>query len=63
MNLASNIAQFVNENEIPQKQLAKKAGMTETALSRTLNGERRLLADEYINICNALCLPYGKFAS
>lgn len=62
LNLANSIAQFVCDNKIPQKQLAKKAGMSESALSLTLNGNRKLLADEYIKICDALCLPYDKFA-
>lgn len=61
MSAAERIAQYIVENGVPQKQLAQRANMSETALSLSLNGKRRLLADEYIRICNALCLPCDKF--
>ena len=51
----------VVQNQISQKTLAVKSGMTENQLSLSLNRKRKLLADEYIKICDALCVPYDKF--
>jgi DNA-binding Xre family transcriptional regulator len=61
MSLYREINRYIEENKISQKMLAQKADMTEVALCLSLNGKRKLLADEYIKICNALCLTYDKF--
>ncbi len=61
MELAVRINDYVVQNQISQKTLAVKSGMTENQLSLSLNRKRKLLADEYIKICDALCVPYDKF--
>ena len=61
MMLHEKIAEYIKENEISQKKLADRAGMSENALSLSLNGKRKLLADEYISICEAMCVPYSRF--
>lgn len=61
MNLCKRIAEYVRENNISQKKLCERSGITENALSLVLNGKRRLEAGEYIAICNALCVPYDRF--
>ena len=58
MKIGENINNFVVENRIPKGRLAKKSGMTENALSLSLNGKRKLNAEEYLNICDALCVSY-----
>jgi transcriptional regulator with XRE-family HTH domain len=41
--------------------VAEKTGMSENALNLSLNGKRRLLADEYVKICIALNVPFDHF--
>ena len=38
-------------------------GITTNALNLSLKGKRKLMADEYIKICNALKLPYDFFVN
>lgn len=61
MFLHERIAEYIKENNISQRKLADRTGMTENALSLALNGKRKLLADEYIEICDAMCVPYERF--
>ncbi len=44
-----------------QKVIAQKSGMSEGQICRTLQGERKLMAEEYINICYVLQVPMTKF--
>ena len=62
MNLAKNIKDYLENNGIKQNVLAKKANISENALNLSLNQKRKLLADEYVNICTALGLPLDYFA-
>lgn len=62
MKLEERVAEFIRENKISQKELSRKTGITENAISMMMNKKRRLLADEYIRICKSLCLPYDRFA-
>lgn len=48
------IKKFIDENGLTQSFIARKAGMTKVALSESLRGNRRLTADEYVRICDAL---------
>lgn len=61
MNLAKNIKDYLENNGIKQNVLAKKANISENALNLSLNQKRKLLADEYVNICTALGLPLDYF--
>lgn len=61
MNIEKEICKYVKNNNVPQKLLASKSGMTENAMSLMLNGKRKLSADEYIRICDALCVPLERF--
>lgn len=61
MNLQSNINSYLKSKGITQSFLAKHTGMTTNALNLSLNGNRKLVADEYIKICNALKVPYDFF--
>ena len=54
MNLASNIKRYISEAGIKQSVLAQKSSITENALTLSLNGKRRLAADEYVRLCRAL---------
>lgn len=47
-----NIAEYVKNNGIKQKFIADNIGISPSAVSQLLNGEREISAEEYINICN-----------
>ena len=47
-----NIATYVKNNGIKQKFIADNIGISPSAVSQLLNGEREISAEEYINICN-----------
>lgn len=59
--IAENIGKYMKENGIKQTYVADKAGMTKQALSESLNGNRKLAADEYVAICTALNVSTDKF--
>lgn len=54
MNLAKKLNDYVNENDIKQIYIAQKTGLAEDTVSQMLNGNRRILADEFLLICTAL---------
>lgn len=55
------ISDYLKEMGIKQIWLSEKTGMTQQALSTTLNGERNLDIEEYTKICDALGLRYDYF--
>ena len=57
------IRTHIQENGLKQSVLAKKADMTETALSMVLLGNRKLEAGEYVSLCNALDVPLETFVA
>lgn len=61
MTIEERIGAYVKENNIKQKTLSTKTGISENALSLVFNGKRKLSADEYISICDAVCVAYDKF--
>ena len=61
--VAQNLKAYIVDNGIKQRTIAAKAGLTEQILSDILTGRRRLLADEFVNICSALNKPPEYFIS
>lgn len=61
MSLSENINRYLENNGIMKNFLAEKTGMTQNAVSLSLNGKRKLSADEYISICQALNVPFETF--
>ena len=61
MNLNIAIGSYLQNNGITQAYVAEKTGITTNALNLSLKGKRKLTADEYIRICNALKVPYDFF--
>ncbi len=55
------IKDYIIKAGIKQKVIAQKSGMNEGQICRTLQGERKLMAEEYINICYVLQVPMTKF--
>ena len=53
-DIVSAIRARMYERNISQSELSRRTGMRPDSMCRTLNGFRRLTADEYISICRAL---------
>lgn len=56
------IKEYLDENGIKYSYLSEKTGMPMNILSPTLNGKRKMSAEEYFMICGILGLPAGTFA-
>ena len=54
MNINERLSVYVSENGIKQVFIAQKTGLPADTVSKMLNGSRRILADEFLLICNAL---------
>lgn len=54
MSINERLNVYVSENGIKQVYIAKKTGLSPDIVSKMLNGNRRILADEFLLICNAL---------
>ena len=55
------LSTYVKDMGIKQKSIADKTGMTEVAVSCAMRGERRLSADEFCAICDAIDKPMDFF--
>lgn len=60
--LYEKISDYFAEMGIKQTVVARKSGMTKQALSESLRGARRLTAEEYIGICDAIGVSTEFFA-
>lgn len=54
MTINEKLCRYIEENGIKQSYLAQKTGLSVDVISKTLNGNRRLLADEFLAICETL---------
>lgn len=61
--IVENIRSYMRENGIKQEHVANKIGMSKQTMSAILNGNRKLIADEYVDICNALGVSTNKFTN
>ena len=59
--LAERIKEYAAEMGIKQNAVAKAAGISASAMSEAMRGNRRLTAEEYVAICDFLNVPYSKF--
>lgn len=55
------IARRVKEIGIPKSELARRLGMSGELLRRSLLGQRKLTADEFISLCFELNLDLSDF--
>lgn len=60
--LAENIRRYIEDNNMNQTAIGRKAGLTKQAMSSAMNGKRKLSADEYLNICKVLGVSADYFA-
>ena len=61
LSLGIKIKRHMDSRGIKQRYVAKKAGIEEPKLSAILNGKRKIQAEEYFSICNALKIPLETF--
>lgn len=61
MKIGSNILEYLKEKGISQTFLARQTGIPMGKLNPALHGKRRLTAEEYEVICNALEVPPQRF--
>ena len=58
-----NIAAYVKNNGIKQKFIADNIGISPSAVSQLLSGDREISAEEYISICNLFNVSCDFFVS
>ena len=61
--IATRIKAYVDGKGIKQSAIASATGMSKSAVSETLNGNRTLTAEEFVRICRFLEVPCEKFIS
>ena len=54
MSINQKLNDYIEENGIKQIHIAQKTGMSADTISKILNGNRRILADEFLLICSVL---------
>lgn len=55
------IAKYIKDNGIKQVFVANGIGLSPSAISSMVNGERDLDVQEYVKICDLFKLPYDYF--
>lgn len=58
--IRSFLAEYAADKGIKQTYIAQKTGIPVDTISKIFNGKRRILADEFIQICKALEIPQNK---
>lgn len=61
MPIYQQLSSYISQKGLKQTFVAEKAGLTADNLSKILNGNRRLMADEFLKICSALSLDPKEF--
>jgi hypothetical protein len=61
MGAAAILKEHISKNGIKQNFVAEKAAMPAELLRRSLDGTRKLQADEFLAICEALSLDIDYF--
>ena len=59
--IAERIKDYLTEKGIKQIAIANATGMSQQAVSETLNGNRTLTAEEFSRICGFLEVPCERF--
>ena len=57
----SDIKKYLIENGIKQSYLSEKTGIPSPILNMILNDNRKIEANEYMRICDALGVPFEQF--
>ena len=63
MRVYERLNNYISEKGLKQTYVAEKSGLTADNLSKILNGNRKLTAEEFLNICKVLSLDPKEFQS
>lgn len=63
MNANEVIRDYIEDHGMKQNFVAERAGIPPELFRRSLNGERKIPADEFVAICSVLSLDIGDFKS
>lgn len=55
------VFRYMDEHGFKQRVIAKKAGLSEQAISDMRNGRRKMLAEEFFPICKAMNADPNQF--
>lgn len=61
--LGLKIKEYLTDTGLKYSEVANEIGLPVNALAAMLNGERKITAEEYFDICRALDVPLDKFIS
>lgn len=61
MNINEQINEYIESKGIKQVHVAQITGLSPNTVSKILNGNRRILADEFLTICTALNIDPNVF--
>lgn len=61
MNINKQLNDYVNRNGIKQIYISQKTGLSPDTISKILNGNRKILAEEFLLICTALNIDPNMF--
>lgn len=61
MSVNEKLKRIVDDRGIKQKTLCEKTGMTADCISRILNSTRKVSADEFLILCQVLCVDPRSF--
>lgn len=59
--IIERIRTYIKDKGLKQRWVAEGAGMTDLEISQYLTGRKRMTADAYIRICDALEVPLETF--
>ena len=59
--LGQRIKEYLDENGIKYSYVADEIGIQKSTFSAMLNGRRKIVADEYFDICRVLRVELGFF--
>lgn len=59
--LGVKVKEYIVQTGLKIGVVAERAGIPVNTFSAMLNGKRRITAEEYFSICNALNVPLEKF--
>lgn len=63
MNIEKAIGKYLRDNGVKQNHVCEKTGLSQDALSRICNGNRKMTASEFLLICNVLDVDPRTFAT
>ncbi len=61
MTINELLNDYVDKNGIKRVHIAQKTGISVDAISKMLNGNRKIQADEFLKICTALSIDPNIF--